>query len=154
MKIPSTLLHLLKENTIDYEVLPHVKTFSARTAAIAEHIPPNHQAKVVMVKCGEQPLMVVLPASRRLDLNRLQSVTGQPAALENEREFESLFPDCAVGAMPPFGRLYGVPTYVDKHLAEQDYIVFEAGTHTDAIKLRYRDYERVANPQVADLTIG
>ena len=76
---------------------------------------------------------------------------GKAVSLDRENEFKSLFPDCAVGAMPPFGNLYGVPTYVDKSLAQEDYIVFEAGTHADAIKLSYLDYEKIVKPQVADL---
>jgi Ala-tRNA(Pro) deacylase len=74
-------------------------------------------------------------------------------SLDKEQEFKSLFPDCAIGAMPPFGNLYGLPTYVDKNLAEQDYIVFEAGTHTDAIKISYRDYQKIADPEVKELGI-
>ena len=72
--------------------------------------------------------------------------------MQNEKEFGSLFPDCAVGTMPPFGNLYDVPTYVDKTLTEDDYIVFEAGTYTDAIKLRYQDYEQIAKPRVEDFS--
>ena len=74
-------------------------------------------------------------------------------ALAQEGEFAGIFPHCAVGAMPPFGNLYGLPTYVERQLAEQDDIVFEAGSYTDAIRLRYRDYEQVVKPQVADLTL-
>jgi Ala-tRNA(Pro) deacylase len=74
--------------------------------------------------------------------------------LQSEAEFAPVFPDCETGAMPPFGNLYGLPTYVDQHLAVEDYIVFEAGTYTDAIKISYRDYELAVKPQVADLVIG
>ena len=81
----------------------------------------------------------------------IEKITGQPAVLQAENEFKSLFPDCAVGTMPPFGNLYGLTTYVDKSLTQEDFIVFEAGTHTDAIKLSYRDYERLANPRIEDL---
>jgi len=97
--------------------------------------------------------MIVLPAEHLIDLEKLVKIVGQDLSLESEGEFESLFPDCAVGAMPPFGNLYGVPTYVDTSLAEEDYIVFEAGTHTEAIKLGYRDYEKIMKPDVKDLAI-
>ena len=83
---------------------------------------------------------------------RLQS-DARAASLDAEKEFKPLFPDCAVGAMPPFGKLYGVPTYVDKSLSQEEYIVFEAGTHTDAIKLSYRDYEKIAKPRVEEFAI-
>jgi Ala-tRNA(Pro) deacylase len=73
--------------------------------------------------------------------------------VESEAEFKDLFPDCAPGTMPPFGDLYGVPTYVDRKLTDEDYIVFEAGTHTDAIRLTYSDYERAANPRVEEFAV-
>jgi len=154
MNIPSALLDFLAKNQIDYEIMPHAEAFTARMAAAAEDIPRHHQAKVVMVSCQEGPLMTVLPADRQLDLRKLERLTGERATLQSEKEFAPFFPDCAPGAMPPFGNLYGLPTYVDQRLAEEDYIVFEAGTYTEAIKLSYRDYEQVVKPQVADLAIG
>ena len=82
-----------------------------------------------------------------------EKAIGKACSLDKEQEFKSLFADCAIGAMPPLGNLYGLPTYVDRHLAEQDYIVFEAGTHTDAIKMSYRDYEKIVKPKVKDLAV-
>lgn len=153
MEIPKKLISYLDEKKVNYEVLHHAAAFTAQTIAAAEHVKGRHHAKVVMVKSGGQHLMAVLPADSRLDLEKLENVTGKPAFLEHEAEFKDLFPDCVPGAMPPFGDLYGVPTYVDKSLTNQDYIVFEAGTHTDAIKLRYPDYERAAKPKVEDFAI-
>jgi Ala-tRNA(Pro) deacylase len=98
-------------------------------------------------------LMTVLPADHRLDLEKLDKIAGRQTALATEVEFKSLFPDCAVGSMPPFGHLYGVATYLDKSLAEAERIVFEAGTHSDAIKMRYADYERLAKPTIADFAV-
>jgi Ala-tRNA(Pro) deacylase len=106
-----------------------------------------------MVKSGEQHVMTVLPADHQIDLEKLGKAIGKAASLDMEKEFKSLFPDCAVGAMPPFGNLYDVPTYVDKSLAQEEYIVFEAGTHTAAIKLRYHDYEKIVQPRVEDFAI-
>ena len=97
--------------------------------------------------------MMVLPADHHIDLEKIEKAIGKPVSLGKEQEFKSLFPDCAIGAMPPFGNLYGLPTYVDPDLAEQDYIVFEAGTHTDAIKMSYHDYEKIVKPKVNDLAI-
>jgi Ala-tRNA(Pro) deacylase len=108
---------------------------------------------VVMVKSGDQHLMMVLPADHQIDLEKVENAIGNTVSLDQEQEFTSLFPDCAIGAMPPFGNLYGLPTYVDKSLAEQDYVVFEAGTHTDTIKMGYRDYEKIVKPEVKDLAI-
>ena len=149
--MPKRLIDCLDENKISYEILSHPEAFASQRIAQAEHVKGRRHAKEVMVKSTEQHMMAVLPAERRIDLEKLGKIVGQDISLESEGEFEPLFPDCAIGAMPPFGNLYGVPTYVDKSLAEEDYIVFEAGTHTDAIKLSYHDYERLANPRIEDL---
>ena len=153
MGIPKQLIDCLNENKVRYEVLHHPEAVTAQRIAQAEHVKGRHHAKVVMVKSGEQHLMTVLPADHQIDLEKVEKAIGKTASLDREEEFKSLFPDCAIGAMPPFGNLYGLPTYVDKHLAQEEYIVFEAGTHTDAIKLSYRDYEKIVKPQVEDLAI-
>ena len=153
MNIPKRLIDCLDENKVSYEILRHPEAVTAQRIAEAEHVKGRHHAKVVMLKSGGQHLMAVLPAEHLIDLEKLATFFGKDVSFESEREFESLFPDCAVGAMPPFGNLYGVPTYVDKSLAEEDYIVFEAGTHTEAIRLSYRDYEKIVKPQVKDLAI-
>src|SRR5437868_15377663 len=153
MKMLKRLIDCLDENKISYEVLRHPEAVTAQRIAQAEHVKGRRHAKVVMVKSGAQHVMIVLPAEHLIDLEKLAKVLGKDASLESEEQFESLFPDCAVGAMPPFGNLYGVPTYVDRSLAEEDYIVFEAGSHTEAIKVRYRDYEIIVKPQVEDLAI-
>ena len=153
MEIPKQLIECLDENKVSYEILRHPEAVTAQRIAQAEHVKGRHHAKVVIVKAGDAHLMMVLPADHHIDLEKVEKAIGKPVSLDKEQEFKSLFPDCAIGAMPPFGNLYGLPTYVDKHLAEQDYIVFEAGTHTDAIKMSYRDYEKIVKPKVADLSI-
>jgi Ala-tRNA(Pro) deacylase len=153
VKIPLQLIDCLNESKVRYEILHHPEAVTAQRIAQAEHVKGRHHAKVVMIKSGEQRLMAVLPADHQIDLEKVGKVIGKTASLDSEKEFKSLFPDCAIGAMPPFGNLYGLPTYVDKSLAAQDYIVFEAGTHSDAIKLSYRDYEKIVKPQVEDLAI-
>ena len=151
MKIPSRLIDCLNESKAGYEILHHPEAVTAQRIAQAEHVKGRRHAKVVMVKSGEEHVMAVLPADHQIDLEKAAKAMGKAVSLNRENEFKSLFPDCAVGAMPPFGNLYGVPTYVDKSLTQEDYIVFEAGTHTDAIKLSYLDYEKIVKPQVADL---
>jgi Ala-tRNA(Pro) deacylase len=153
MKIPLRLIDCLNESKVGYEILHHPEAVTAQRIAQAEHVKGRHHAKVVMIKSGGERLMAVLPADHQIDLEKVGKVIGKIASLDSEKEFKSLFPDCAIGAMPPFGNLYGLPTYVDKSLAAQDYIVFEAGTHSDAIKLSYRDYEKIVKPQVEDLAI-
>ena len=151
MEIPKRLIDCLNENKAQYEILRHPEAVTAQRIAQAEHVKGSHQAKVVIVKSGDQHLMIVLPADHQIDLEKAEKTIGNAVSLGKEEEFKSLFPDCAIGAMPPFGNLYDLRTYVDKDLAEQDYIVFEAGTHTDAIKVSYRDYEKIVRPKVADL---
>ena len=153
MKIPKQLIDCLNDNKVRYEILHHPEAVTAQRIAQAEHVKGRHHAKVVIVKSGEQHLMTVLPADHQIDLKKLKNAVGKAVSLDSEQEFKPLFPDCAVGAMPPFGNLYGVPTYVDKSLSQEEYIVFEAGTHTDAIKLSYRDYEKIAKPRVEDFAI-
>jgi Ala-tRNA(Pro) deacylase len=154
MEIPKRVINCLKENKAHYEILRHPEAVTAQRIAQAEHVKGRHHAKVVMVKSGDQHLMIVLPADHQIDLEKAEKTIGKAISLGKEQEFKSLFPDCVIGAMPPFGNLYNLPTYVDKQLAEQGYIVFEAGTHTDAIKMSYRDYEKIVNPKVADLAIN
>ena len=153
MEIPKRLIDCLNENKVQYEVIHHTEAVTAQRIAEAEHVKGRHQAKVVMIKSGDQHLMMVLPADHRIDLEKVEKITGKPVSLEKEEEFKSLFPESVIGAMPPFGNLYGLTTFVDKNLAEQDYIVFEAGTHTDAIKMSYRDYEKIVQPKIEDIAI-
>ena len=153
MEIPRRLIDCLNENKATYEILRHPEAVTAQRMAQVEHVKGRHHAKVVMINSGEQHLMMVLPADHQIDLEKVEKTIGKAVSLDKEEEFKSLFADCAIGAMPPFGNLYGLPTYVDKNLAEQDYIVFEAGTHTDAIKMSYSDYEKIVKPKVAELAI-
>jgi Ala-tRNA(Pro) deacylase len=153
MEIPKRLIDCLNENKVRYEILHHPEAITAQRIAQAEHVKARHHAKVVMIKSGGERLMAALPADHQIDLEKFAKAIGKAASLDREAEFKPLFPDCAVGAMPPFGNLYGLPTCVDKRLAEEDYIVFEAGTHTDAIKMSYRDYAKIVQPRVEDLAI-
>jgi len=151
--IPKQLIDSLKKNKVGYEILRHEEAVTAQRIAQAEHVKARHHAKVVMLKSGQEHLMTVLPADLQIDLEKAAKAIGKAVSLDAEAEFKPLFPDCAVGAMPPFGNLYSVPTYVDQSLTHQDYIVFEAGTHTDAIKISYHDYDKIVKPHVADLAV-
>jgi Ala-tRNA(Pro) deacylase len=153
MGIPSKLIDFLNQGKVRYEILHHPEAFTAQELSAIEHVKGKYHAKVVMVKANGDKFMAVLPADHRVDLEKLDKATAKRTALATEADFKSLFPDCAVGAMPPFGNLYNVATYVDKSLTEDDYIVFEAGTHTDAIKMNYPDYARLVNPKVADFAV-
>jgi len=153
MGIPAKLIEFLNQNKVPYQILHHPEAFTAQELAAIEHVKGKQHAKVVMVKTDGAPMMAVLPADHRVDLEKFDRLTGKPTALATETEFKTLFPDCAVGTMPPFGSLYGLETYVDRSLAENETIVFEAGTHSDAVKMRYGDFARVANPKLADFAV-
>jgi Ala-tRNA(Pro) deacylase len=153
MGVPARLIDFLNQNKVRYEVLHHPEAFTAQELAAVEHVKGRSHAKVVMVKAGEEVLMAVLPSDLRIDLEKLEKVVGRKTALATEADFQALFPDCVVGTMPPFGGLYGVAGYVDASLSEAAKIVFEAGTHSDAIRMRYADYERLAKPTVADFAV-
>jgi len=153
MGIPAKLIEFLNQHKVPYQILHHPEAFTAQELAAIEHVKGKQHAKVVMVKTDGAPMMAVLPADHRVDLEKFDRLTGKPTVLATETEFKTLFPDCAVGTMPPFGSLYGLETYVDRSLAENETIVFEAGTHSDAVKMRYGDFARVANPKLADFAV-
>src|SRR5438094_714300 len=135
MEIPKRLIDCLKENNVHYEVLHHSEAVTAQRIAQAEHVKGRHHAKVVMIKSGHQHLMMVLPADHQIDLEKVEKAIGKPVSLDKEQEFKSIFADCGIGAMPPFGNLYGLQT------------------HMDAIKMSYRDYEKIVKPEVKDLAM-
>ena len=153
MGVPARLIDFLNRSKVRYEVLHHPEAFTAQELAAIEHVKGRSHAKVVMVKAEGEVLMAVLPADHRVDLEKLDKATGRKTALATEAEFKALFPDCAVGTMPPFGELYGVPAYLDTSLTDAERIVFEAGTHSDAIRMRYADYARVAKSTIADFAV-
>ena len=153
MGIPAKLIDFLNQNKVRYDILHHPEAFTAQELSAIEHVKGRQHAKVVMVNANGDKVMAVLSADHRVDLEKLGQVTGRGAALATETEFKALFPDCAVGTMPPFGALYGVETYVEKSLTENEFIVFEAGTHSDAMKMRYADFERLARPKIAEFAV-
>ena len=144
----------LRENGVGFQAMTHPTAYTAQEVAAAQGVPGKQVAKVVMVLAEAKPVMLVMPASYRADFTRLKSVlnTGE-VRLAAEKEFAALFPDCEAGAMPPFGNLYHVPVYVDRALAEDAEIVFQAGTHRDTIKIAYPDYARLAQPVVAEFAM-
>jgi len=153
MAIPRTLTEFLDKNKVRYEVIHHPEAFTAQELSAIEHVKGKQHAKVVMVKADGSQLMTVLPADHRVDLEKLDKLTGRQTALASEADFKQLFPDCAVGTMPPFGHLYGIETYVDRSLTDNEMIVFEAGTHSDAVKMSYADFARLAQAKVADFAV-
>jgi len=141
----------LRENGATFEVQHHARAITAQEVAATEHVPGMMFAKTVMVIGDEEMAMFVLPAPYHLNPERAAEALGaSEVRLAGEEDFESAFPDCEVGAMPPFGNLYGVPAHVDRVMAEDETIVFRAGTHTDTMSVRYADFERLVEPNVAE----
>lgn len=146
----SPRLHtLLDERHTPYQTLVHDRTLTSHETAAAAHVPQQKFAKTVMLKVDGQLAMMVMPAAYRIDLTRLSRALGGPVVeLATEADFKDAFPDCEIGAMPPFGHLYGMPVYVDSRLAQQEEIVFNAGSHTDAVRMPYAEFERLAQPEL------
>jgi Ala-tRNA(Pro) deacylase len=145
-----SLKKYLSENGVTFEEQHHSLAYTAQDVANAEHTPGKIVAKVTMAKANGELIMLVLPASNRVDFDKVKNIVGREVSLATESDFARVFPDCEIGAMPPFGHLYGLRVYVDRVLTDDEYIVFNEGTHTDTLKIRYGDYERLEHPVVAD----
>ena len=139
----------LDENRVKYVTIRHSPAFTAQEVAASAHVPGRELAKTVMVFIDGRMAMAVLPASHQVELDLLKEVTGAVTVeLAREDDFIRLFPDCEVGAMPPFGNLYGMETFVADKLTDDEEIVFNAGNHTELIRLAYADFERLVEPKV------
>ena len=144
----------LREHGVSFEAREHPRAFTAQQIAASEHVPGRLFAKVVMAQTDGDLVMLVVPASSAVDTAKAsRAVGGKPVRMAAEREFAPRFPDCEAGAMPPFGNLYDVPVYVDRALGANERIVFQAGTHSLTMSVRYQDFERLAHPTVADLAV-
>lgn len=143
------LRNVLKDQHITYSVIHHSPAYTAQEIAARAHVPGKEMAKTVLVKIDGKMVMAVLPAHARLDLDLLKrEATAKRIEMANEEEFKYLFPDCEIGAMPPFGSLYGMDTYVADTLTQDEHICFNAGTHQELIKLAYKDYADVVHPKI------
>lgn len=146
------LRQLLTQEGARFEILAHRDAYTAQERAAACHVTGRRVAKVVVVRDDPEEwfALAVLPASANLDMVRLREFTGRPRLrLAREEEFARLFPDCDVGAMPPFSRLYpGLRVFLDRELAEQPELVFVAGTHREEIRMTMSDYLRIERPEV------
>ena len=142
----------LREKQVPFEMRHHPRAVTAQEVAASEHVPGKMLAKTVMVLADGKMVMLALPAPYQVDIEKASTaLRAGEVRLAQEGEFEGTFPDCEVGAMPPFGNLYEVPVYVEEALAEDETIVFRAGTHTDTMSVRYADFERLVEPTVAEL---
>lgn len=151
--MPSTRLKaFLDEHSVKYVTITHSLAFTALEVAESAHIPARELAKTVIVKIRGEPKMVVVPAAYRVDLDLLrEAFNTSDVELATEREFSELFPDCEVGAMPPFGNLYDLPVFVAESLTEDEQIAFNAGSHSEVIRLAYKDFEALVQPTLVML---
>jgi Ala-tRNA(Pro) deacylase len=142
----------LNERGIRFGVIEHSPAYTAQEIAQSAHIPGHEMAKTVIVEIDSTPAMVVLPASNRVAIDDVRRVVGtESVRLANELVVARLFPDCETGAMPPFGNLYGLDVYVHPALAKDEWIAFNAGSHTALIRMKYADYEALVQPKVLTL---
>ncbi len=149
----SKLKDFLDDNNIKYVTASHSPAYTSHEIAASAHLRAKELAKTVIVKADGRLLMTVLPASHRVILLELQNALGaNQVQLATEEDFKDVFPGCALGAMPPFGNLYGLEVIVAQRLTENEDISFNAGTHTELIKLAYADFERLVKPKVLKFT--
>jgi Ala-tRNA(Pro) deacylase len=154
MPILTTLREFLEANNVPYSVHSHPTAYTAQEIAALQKVKGRQLAKVVMVKTGVSLVMLVLPADRQVDFERLKDVMrAEGVRLASEEEFRDFFPGCEVGAMPPFGNLYGLTVYADRSLERDDEIVFNAGTHTLTAKIAFRHYTALVEPVMAEFTV-
>jgi len=149
------LKELLDRYGVHYESIVHLPAYTAQGIAAITHISGKEVAKTVIVKLDGSLALAVVPASHRIDLRLLQAATGvTKAMLASEEEFKDAFPGCETGAMPPFGSLYGLPVLVDETVTQDQEIVFNAGSHTELIRLAYEDFARLEGPKVLRFSAG
>lgn len=148
------LKEFLDNQNIKYVTISHSAAYTAQEIAASAHIPGKELAKTVMVKIDGKMAMAVLPASYNVDFDLFKKVAGtSKVELATEKEFKDMFPGCDVGAMPPFGNLYGMDVFVAESLAEDEEIAFNAGSHAELIRLAYKDFERLAKPKVGRFSL-
>jgi Ala-tRNA(Pro) deacylase len=144
----------LDSEGVKYVTVTHSVAYTAQEIAARAHVRGKQLAKTVMVKLDGVLAMAVLPANYKVDFDLLREASGaKEAELATEREFKDKFPDCDVGAMPPFGNVYGIDVYVAKTLEEDDEIAFNACSHTELIKMPYADFKRLAKPKVVRISL-
>jgi Ala-tRNA(Pro) deacylase len=143
------LKQFLDKNKIEYITITHSVAYTAQQIAAYTHTPGKEMAKTVVVKLDGNLALAVLPASFQIDFKLLKKTSGaKKATLVPEDEFRDRFPDCELGAMPPFGNLYDMDVYVTESLADDEEIAFNAGSHTELIRMAYKDFENLVKPTI------
>ena len=146
------LKEFLDRNKVKYVAISHSPSYTAQEIAASAHVPGREMAKTVIVKVDGRMAMAVLPAPHKVDFKLLKNALGASSVeLATEKEFSDRFPECEPGAMPPFGNLYDMDVYVAQKLTEDEEIAFNAGSHTELVKLSYGDFERLVKPKVVKM---
>jgi len=149
MPIPRQISEYLDSQHVPYRTVTHPLAYTAQGLAHAQHVSGKLLAKAVMIVGDRRMIMAVLPASHRINFDRLQAMLGvHSIRLASEDEFKDLFNDCELGAMPPLGNLYDVDVWVDRTLQEHPTIIFNAGTHLETIEMSFADFERLVHPKI------
>jgi Ala-tRNA(Pro) deacylase len=152
MAMMARLREFLETNHVAYQLHGHRRAFTATGVAAADGVPQSEVAKVVMLRSARHYLMTVIPACRRLDLERVREITDEPdLEMASEAELAELFPDCETGAMPPFGNLFGMPVWIDDALGRETETVFSAGNHRETVHMAYVDFVRLVHPSFGAL---
>ncbi len=147
------LKEFLDNEGIKYVSVVHSTAYTAQEVAASVHVTGREFAKTIIVELDGEMAMAVLPANRKIVLQDLREVTGSDQVkFASEEEFKKRFPECETGAMPPFGNLYGMDVYLAESLMENDEIAFNAGSHTEVIKLAFKDFVRLVRPRVMSFT--
>jgi len=148
------LRDFLDKNNVKYVAISHSPAYTAQEIAASAHIPGHELAKTVVVKVDGRLAMAVLPSSYHVDFDQLAEALGaRSVELASESEFRDRFGECEVGAMPPFGNLYGMDVYVADDLTEDEQIAFNAGSHTELIRMSYSDFERLVQPKIVRFAV-
>lgn len=143
------LINYLDEHGKKYVVTKHSPAFTAQEVAASAHVPGKEMVKTVIVKVDGDMKMVALPSTHDVDFDAIKdALNASEVELATEDEFENMFPDCELGAMPPFGNFFDMDTLVAESLTEDEEISFNAGTHKELVRMNYSDYEELVKPQV------
>ena len=143
----------LDKSAVPYQISEHPPTFTAQQMAAVEHEPGQFVAKPVIIKADGEYMMCVLSASYKIDLGELKDQLGANSVeLAEETQIGKIFDDCELGAEPPFGNLYDMPTVMDKALESDDHITFQAGTHEKAVSMSMDEYRKLVKPKVLDFS--
>jgi Ala-tRNA(Pro) deacylase len=150
----SKLIQYLDENDRKYVIIKHSQAYTAQEVAASAHIPGKEMVKTVILKIMGHMKMAVLPSTHQVNFDQLKDkFETDDVELAGEEQFQNLFPDCELGAMPPFGNLYDMDTYVAESLTDNDEIAFNAGTHKELVKMSYSDFEELVQPEVLSMSV-